>query len=203
MVIAGFGQSELFPALSSYFLDGVVANRVRVRLGGHVNIDRGQSAAILPFAQRDMVDTFMDGIDPGFRLALDGVVREALMLLADHFCGLVQDALSTAEHDRLRGDARRACAAVTVQIGGRLDEFLERHSSGPIMSVVEVLPKEELAEMAETLVNLTSFKRRVTPSAETVGRADRRGGDLEGRRPGVDQAQALLRPCPEPLLFRA
>ena len=32
-----------------------------------------------------------------------------------------------------------------------------------------MLPKEELAEMAETLVNLTSFKRRVTPSAETVG----------------------------------
>ena len=37
------------------------------------------------------------------------------------------------------------------------------------MSVVELLPKEELAEMAETLVNLTSFKRRVTPEAETVG----------------------------------
>ena len=34
---------------------------------------------------------------------------------------------------------------------------------------MESLPKEELAEMAETLVNLTSFKRRVTPEAETVG----------------------------------
>ena len=37
------------------------------------------------------------------------------------------------------------------------------------MSVVKWLPKEELAEMAEALVNLTSFKRRVTPEAETVG----------------------------------
>ena len=37
------------------------------------------------------------------------------------------------------------------------------------MSIVGVLPKEELAEMAETLVSLTSFKRRMTPEAETVG----------------------------------
>ena len=37
------------------------------------------------------------------------------------------------------------------------------------MSIVSLLPKEELAEMAETLVSLTSFKRRMTPEAETVG----------------------------------
>ena len=37
------------------------------------------------------------------------------------------------------------------------------------MSIVGQLPKEELAEMAEALVNLTSLKRRVTPAAETVG----------------------------------
>ena len=37
------------------------------------------------------------------------------------------------------------------------------------MSIVALLPKDELAELAEALVNLTSFKRRVTPAAETVG----------------------------------
>ena len=169
VVIAGFGQSELFPAISSYLLDGVVANRVRVCLGGHVNIDGRQSAAILPFAQRDMVATFMDGIDPDFRLALDAFVREAFDLLSEHLCGLAQRALTTEGHDRLREDARRACAALTGQFGGLLDEYLERNNSGPIMSMVAVLPKEELAEMAEALVDLTSFKRRVTPSAETVG----------------------------------
>lgn len=169
VVIAGFGQSELFPAVSSYLLDGVVANRVRVRHGGHGSIGHNQSAAILPFAQEDMVATFMDGLDPGCRLALDGFVREALTLLAEHVSGLVQGALSTTESERLRDALDRASAAITGRFGGQLDEFLEHNNSGPIMSVVEVLPKEELAEMAEALVNLTSFKRRVTPSAETVG----------------------------------
>jgi hypothetical protein len=32
-----------------------------------------------------------------------------------------------------------------------------------------MLPKDELAAMAESLVNLTSFKRKVTMESETVG----------------------------------
>ena len=39
----------------------------------------------------------------------------------------------------------------------------------PIVDIVSSLPKDELASMAESLVNLTKFKRRVTPERETVG----------------------------------
>ena len=37
------------------------------------------------------------------------------------------------------------------------------------MEVVTHLPKEELASMAEALINLTSLKRRVSLDQETVG----------------------------------
>ena len=43
------------------------------------------------------------------------------------------------------------------------------HLFGPILNVVSGLPRDELASMAEALVNLTSLKRRVTPESETVG----------------------------------
>ena len=36
------------------------------------------------------------------------------------------------------------------------------------MAVVHGLPKDELAAMAESLINLTSFKRRVSMEEETV-----------------------------------
>ena len=35
--------------------------------------------------------------------------------------------------------------------------------------MVNVLPKDELAAMAESMVNLTVFKRKVSNSLETVG----------------------------------
>ena len=169
VVVAGFGESEIFPALSHYLLDGVVANRVRAHPGSHVRIDGNQSASIYPFAQEDMVATFMDGVHPGFRVALDGFVDETVALFLEHFCRLVEDSLPAAVYGQLQDEMQEARGWVTEQFGSGLDEFLERNNSGPIMSVVEVLPKEELAEMAEALVNLTSFKRRVTPGAETVG----------------------------------
>ena len=41
--------------------------------------------------------------------------------------------------------------------------------TSPIMDIVESLQKSDLAEMAESLVNLTSFKRHVSKESETVG----------------------------------
>lgn len=39
----------------------------------------------------------------------------------------------------------------------------------PVLKIVDYPPKEELAEMAETLVNMTSFRKRISINAETVG----------------------------------
>lgn len=169
VVVAGFGESEIFPALAHYLLDGVVANRVRMHRGSHVRIDGSQSAGIYPFAQEDMVATFMDGVHPGFRIALDEFVDETVALLVERFCSVVEGSLPEAVYGQLQDEMQEARGWVTEHFGSSLAAFLERNNSGPVMSVVEVLPKEERAEMAEALVNLTSFKRRVTPGAETVG----------------------------------
>ena len=47
--------------------------------------------------------------------------------------------------------------------------FSKRTFVEPIISTVAILPKEQLAEMAEALVNVTALKRRVSPDEETVG----------------------------------
>ncbi len=169
VVVTGFGESEIFPALSHYLLDGVVANRVRARSDGGLSIGGDRSASICPFAQEDMVAAFMDGVHPGFRLALDEFVDSTVAMLIERLCGIVKDSLTAAAYGQLQDEMREARDWVTTHFESELAEYLERNNSGPIMSVVEVLPKEELAAMAEALVNLTSFKRRVTPGVETVG----------------------------------
>jgi hypothetical protein len=73
--------------------------------------------------------------------------------------------------------AKTAAVKKTKAVGDQIlkkfrKEFQEfRHKTlvNPIVSTVAVLPKDELAAMAEALVNLTSFKRRFSPNAETVG----------------------------------
>ena len=149
VVVVGFGEKQIFPALSHYLLDGVIANRVRVNPGNHVQIGTDQSAGIYPFAQEDMVVTFMDGVHPGFRLALYEFVDETVALLAERFYNLVEGSLPAAIHRELQDEMKLARSWVTEHFESGMAEFLERNNSGPVMSVVEVLPKEELAEMAE------------------------------------------------------
>jgi hypothetical protein len=51
-----------------------------------------------------------------------------------------------------------------------LREYSNSNHVHPVINAVSFLPKDELAFMAETLVSLTSFKRKVSMSmAETVG----------------------------------
>ena len=51
----------------------------------------------------------------------------------------------------------------------QIDSVIDDNYILPLTNSVAVLPKEELAVLAETLVNLTSVKRRMTMSTETVG----------------------------------
>lgn len=47
--------------------------------------------------------------------------------------------------------------------------FRETVYRNKILEMVQFMPRAELAEMAESLVNLTSIKRRVSAEHETVG----------------------------------
>jgi hypothetical protein len=49
-----------------------------------------------------------------------------------------------------------------------MHEYQRIKHINPVVNVVTMLPKDELALMAESLVNLTSFKRKLTVGAETV-----------------------------------
>ena len=167
LVVAGFGEQEHFPAVVSYGVEGVVLERLKYRLEVQSAIDHHRSAAIIPFAQREMVSLFMEGIDPGLletmRTALETVITDLPSMIAG---GL---ALSAAN----KAAVTRQLAAAGKVLPKTLTEALRQDSRvryvNPIVATVASLPKEELATMAETLVNLTSFKRRLTPERETVG----------------------------------
>ncbi len=169
VVVAGFGTSQLFPALSHHLVDGILVDRVRVRQIQGVQIGWQQSAVICPFAQQDMVQTFMDGLHPDFPHALGGFIDETMRLYASHFGEQVQNALPSDEYGGLMERMATARSETVKWFQEQMRDLLEQQHSGPIMSIVSMLPKEELAEMAEALVNLTSLKRRVTPEDETVG----------------------------------
>jgi hypothetical protein len=175
VVIAGFGEKDVFPALYAYQCQAVVANRMRYVRVNEAKIGLTSSsesdASVFPFAQREMVNRFMEGIDPEFEAETGKYLTK---LLVEGYPGLILDSLSGKlspdETDSFRDKLAKLGQNLANEFAEQSRTFRRERFVEPIVNTVAALPKDELAAMAESLVNLTSFKRRVTSAEQdTVG----------------------------------
>ena len=166
LVIAGFGEKEFFPSLVSVTTEGLIGGKLKY--DGRVEVDvarDGDPATIVPFAQGEMVTRFMEGIDPLFLKYLGDTMGEASTQVVIEVLKTMDIECSDAIEQAVRQAANGQTEVYLKQTGAfRHEKFV-----APIMEIVQHLPKEELADMAEALVNLTALKRRVSLDAETVG----------------------------------
>ena len=175
VVVAGFGDDELFPSLVAVETDGLIGSLRLDKLDETRivrNVDSAGdrqgdvdcvTAAIVPFAQREMVDLFMGGVDPGFLDWLTSIEE----LLFD-FGQDVSEATRQLS-SRSRKALREAAKATMADFLERATDWMKERHSDQIIAVVEQLPKQELADMAEALLSITSLRRRVSPDDEDVG----------------------------------
>jgi hypothetical protein len=168
IVIAGFGSDDVFPRLRRFDFDCIIAGHLKYREGEPIDIGPTERGVVVPFAQREPVDTFMAGIAPNIRKHLIEwwlpKLHELIGEVGEHL--QLPDAEKTALNEAF---AQRLFEIVQSEHQDALMEFSDENKIQRIIRIVGMLPKDELAEMAESLVNLTSFERRVTPDAETVG----------------------------------
>lgn len=166
IVIAGYGEDELYPSIVTFDIEGVVVNKLKYRrnLDKTQKISSGMECSIIAFAQDDMVATFMNGVNPHVLQFLQSFMNKLFDRLPDLIeCETPSE--SEEKKRKFRTQSRKL-------LSGFFDEF-SKHLSGehanPVLRMVTALPKDELAAMAEALVNLTAFKRRMTEAMETVG----------------------------------
>lgn len=164
LVIAGYGESELYPNIITYEIEGVIENKLKYRVVNDKthSISAGMECSIIAFAQEDMVNTFMRGINPKVLDLLHGYLNQLFTRLPE----LLQNTKLGPEE--IRKFKTNTLKLLTAFFRNLSDHILAEHSN-PVLRMVTVLPKDELASMAEALVSLTAFKRRITESRETVG----------------------------------
>jgi hypothetical protein len=170
VVVAGFGVNDVYPRIASYIVEGVVGDFVKKIFNeGKSNIQHDYFVTtIVPFAQDEMVWTFMSGMDPDLS-------KFAMKYLEDIFNKYPLN-LSEAEFgvdatvmNKIKDKIIKDGIELLNVFNNDLYKFQRENNSQPILDMVGVLPKDELAAMAESLVNLTVFKRKVSKAMETVG----------------------------------
>lgn len=157
IVIAGYGENELYPQLFNGEFLGSFYGELKYCLRHVEIINNDNDAAIVSFAQDDVIKTFMNGIDK----SMLGVIGDTLDELKEK---LISDPVCTCNAGECIDSFKEI---IFEEIN---NNSLECHW-GPIVQTVSVAPKEELAQMAETLVNLTSFRRKLSMDSysQTVG----------------------------------
>ena len=170
VVIAGFGTDEVFPVLESFSIEGRIGKYLKHKRNEDkcVELIYPTNAAIRAFAQSEMVSTFMTGVDPNYQSAIDIDMRQICIAYPEVLVDNI-DGLKDQEKEYLKNHLAEIGQKVFDKCRKQLRDYRKEHYVNPVMSVVQLLPKDELAAMAESLINLTSFKRRVSMEEETVG----------------------------------
>lgn len=165
LVFAGFGEDEIFPSLVAYEVYGTIAGRLKFFETTKFDVDRSlvPDAAIIPFAQKEMVDRFMYGLDEDFLQIAQSYFSGALGSLKTNIEAIVEQIVGAGD-------------AASQAIDSILDEFNNTIVHGHLTRVqsefsnmVRSMPKQELAALAESLVHITSLKRKFSAGAESVG----------------------------------
>lgn len=152
IVIAGFGEKELFPSVVSGEFMGIFLDQLKYKKIYEISVDDTNTCSVVPFAQYDIIHSFMEGMDIE--------VLDQIELTIDEFL------------EKYKDEQRSSCLEeLKTTIKERIAESSRVNHVDPIMSTIEIAPKEELARMAETLINVAAFRRNLSrdPFSQSVG----------------------------------
>lgn len=170
IVVAGYGEKEVFPSVISYDIDGLVKGKPRYRVITERSrkITNPEMAALIPFAQEDMISTFMKGISP----TISNFFTEYIETIFEKIPSLLNDEHiepSIKSLNDVKSEFELKSKELYTEMMDNISAIIQKEHISPVVNMIKVLPKDELATMAETLVSLTAFKRRMTTTPETVG----------------------------------
>ena len=167
VVIAGFGEKEHFPSMQDFKIGGIYENKLKYQRGDPEKITEDNPSIVRAFAYKKMFDNFLYGIT----LEIFSWLKEAAKLIRTmpvYAIDAIYDILPEQERERWKqlitdeseGIAQQFYTQTLLECNSRKDKIIQE---------IEILPLDELAQVASTLVSLNSFQQRLSPGRETVG----------------------------------
>lgn len=162
IVVAGYGKEEFFPSFIQYDTYGLAMGKMVADLSPKSKrVTASGGSHVQAFASDEMVYTFMAGISKDVLASV----------IDDHEVGLgrlVDDVASALGAQSVPGRDQLVQKRLGEFVASLQDAQVQRHFM-PLIRIVDSLPLDEMANLAETLVMLESLKEKVTRPTETVG----------------------------------
>ena len=161
----GYGKDEIYPSLFRLKIYGVLCGRLKWHIEEVCKVTNSQNGYVCPMAQSDVMMTVLQGIEPKLQQLIEKLISQVIN-------ESIKQVASTIEIK----DKQLAKDILAINIQPTLDLFnqnlknlIGKNHIAPLINTIAILQKEDLAEVAENLIYLTSLIRRITPDKESVG----------------------------------
>ncbi|MDV7397089.1 hypothetical protein RZS08_37160, partial [Arthrospira platensis SPKY1] len=165
LIFAGFGADEIYPTLNALNVSFSVGQDLRYHQPVQFSVSEDRQSAIFPFAQTDVINTILTGTDPTiwniYMGNFDKFIRKYNDLILETVRQVNPELVQEIEGIRVE--------RLIDEFVKSIEEVRKNDVISPMMMAVGTLSKEDLAEMAESLIYLTYLKRRFTFAEESVG----------------------------------
>lgn len=167
LIFTGFGEDEIYPQLIPVNISMVVDNRLRYYIDedNTASISNYHQGAVRPFAQTDVINTILSGIDPN----LDNTYLENFKVFFKKYNDSILNTIGDKDPLLFKQIQNLNTDSIVYELNNLNQQIKNENYIVPLMNAVSSLSKEDLAEMAESLIYLTYLKRRITFAEESVG----------------------------------
>lgn len=158
IVIAGFNKKDMFPSCVSFKIIGNINDEIL-----YYDIDTKLNYSqplILPFAQTDVIITYLSGINEN----IENQLKQQFERLIETYTSNISYVKNAKDKDEISEIKRLLINNFNDNIN-----ILKKEFYLPILKTVDSLPKEELGNLASTLIEITSLKRKIDSNLESVG----------------------------------
>lgn len=168
IVFAGYGEDDYYPKVLSFDIGGFYNNKAR-RYKNEGKCSFGGESGVTPFAQSEEVGAFMQGANQGLIGQLHKEYQESIANLLGGIDSEITKVIPKDKIEETQAAILELVNSTVAECDTRIQNFMHENYVRKVVDMIKFLPKQDLAYMAESLVNLTAFKRKVSEDSETVG----------------------------------
>lgn len=173
VVVAGFGSKEIFPTVVAHDVQRVMNNKVIYVQSLDSTLSFFEEARIIPFAQDDGVSPIVWGSSHEYEQSIRGQVDTMMNDIPNTIIQVIGQipgfTLDQATKQALEASLHQGCTALKQQLWQKVFDFKKKIFDEQILESLAILPKDELATVAEAMVSMTALRRKISQDPESVG----------------------------------
>lgn len=167
LVFAGYGENEFFPEILECEIYGILHQTLKVVK--RPCFKGSPCAGLKAFAQKDEVDTFMQGIckptKNNYHDNLSSICHQSIKSMTS----IIEEYVPEDKKIDVLEQYMNAFDEHTQKCFNDMKNHTRKQHVDKVVKMITHLPKNEMAYMAESLINLTAFKRKVSSESDSVG----------------------------------